>query len=242
MKLKRSTVIELLDAADIKTSKKGKPLSNAALLEILKDNVDSMMEADGENAALAAISTAFDNEDEVEITGDDPTVPKKAKKPEPKPAKGKGKPAKEEESEDEEESDDDDSEDDDSEEDEEEAKPAKGKKSEKKSDKKADKGKGEKSAKSEKKSKKKESVRDVWNSNPDSSAGKINAVLMAKENKKKGLTIDEILEQLGDKDITRSRVRDHLRRIHLVDGFVEKDAKDRYKPTGKVFGKSEDAE
>lgn len=251
MKVARTTVVKLLEDAGIKYTRKGKPVSHEVLLEILRENIDAMMSEDGttDNTALAALSTAFDEEDEVVITGDDPTVPRQAKKAE-KPEKKSKKVVEEEE--------------DDDDDDEEEEAPAKPAKADKKADKKAAKASkaakpsddddddeeapakpakaDKKAAKSEKKAAKPEkkaaAVRDKWNSSPESSAGKINAVLLG--HKGKGLTIDEILEKLSDDSITRSRIRDHLRRIHLVDGFVEKDSKDRYKSTGKVYGEDKE--
>jgi hypothetical protein len=206
MKVSRQALLDVAKEHDLKTSAKGKPLSNAKLLKLIQDNIDDMM-VDGrtDSTVIAALSTAFDEEEEVTVTGDDPTVPKKAEAPAKKSDKGKKagkskKPAAEEE-------------------DEEEEKPAKGKK---KSGKKSDDD--EKPAKAKKK---KESSRDKWGSNPVSSAGRINSVLFTA--KGKGMTLDDIMEALDDESITRTRVRDHLRRI-CTDELCNLDEKGRYKP------------
>lgn len=216
MKITRQQLLDICKEHDIKTSSKGKPVSNKALLKIVQDNIDDMME-DGktDNAVVAALSTAFDEEEDVEVTGEDPTVPKKSDK------KGKGK--------------------------------AEEKTDKKKSDKKADKKskkasaenddsdddsddedddkKSKKSKKDKKKEKKKASAeRDKFNSNPNSSAGQINAVLFTV--KGKGITLDEIMEQLNDESISRTRVRDHLRRLH-TDGLISIDEKGRHKVASK---------
>lgn len=106
------------------------------------------------------------------------------------------------------------------------AKPAKkGKKAAKEDDEEEKPAKKKDKKKDDKKEKtKSSSVRDKWNSNPDSSAGQINAVFFAN---KKPLSMDQIMEALGDADISRSRVRDHLRRL-VNDGILVKDDKDRH--------------
>lgn len=214
MKIERKKIVALMEKHEIPVSKKGKPLSNEKLLAELQEGIDSMSDDEGnfEDELAAVLSTAFDEEEEIEITGEDPTVPRKGEKPakagkaakEEAPAKGKGKkkPVVEEES------------DDDDEEEEAEEKPKKGK-DKSKDKKKADKPKKEKKA----------SVRDAWNSNPDSSAGHINAVFFA--NKKKPMTIDDVYTALDDENVSRQRVRDHIRRLHS-DEILLKDGKDRY--------------
>lgn len=216
MKVSRKQLLELCEEFDIATSKKNKPFSNDALLEAVKENIDDMLDEDGntDNTVVAALSVAFDEEDDVEVTGDDPTVPKKAVKPEKVEKPAKGKKAKKDEAEDEDE--------------EEETKPAKSKKGKKPAAKEEDADEeDEKTAKDKKKDKpkkKKESNRDKWGSNPESSAGQINAVFFST---KKPLTVAEIHEALGDDVCTKQRVRDHVRRLH-TDEILTLDAKGRY--------------
>jgi hypothetical protein len=183
MKVARPALVALLNKHDIGTSKKNKPFSNERLMELLKENIDTMTEGDDVDPLAASLAAAIEEDAKIKITGDDPTVAKQAEAP----AKGKGKAEKEETS---------------------------GKKKKKDSE-----------AKPEKKKEKKESAeRDKWNSSPESSAGRINAVFFAN---KKPLTMDQIVEALADEDISRSRVRDHLRRL-VTDGILAKDDKDRF--------------
>ena len=83
MKISRKQLLDLCNEFDIATSKKNKPFSNDALLDAVREGIDSMMDEDGgtDNTVVATLSTAFDDEEEITVTGDDPTVPKKAEKP-----------------------------------------------------------------------------------------------------------------------------------------------------------------
>jgi outer membrane biosynthesis protein TonB len=214
MKVKRELILAALDEADIATSKKGKPLSNEALGKLFLDSMDDLLDEEGntDNTVVASVSAALDEDEDLEIVvvGDDPTVPKKVPAKADKKAdkkKAKAKPAKEE--------------DEDEDEEEEEEKPAKKKGKSKPAKNEDDE---EKPAKKKAEKKKKSSDRDRWNSNPESSAGRINAVFFGS---KKPLTIQAVHEALNDEEVTRQRVRDHIRRLH-TDGYLLKDEKDRY--------------
>jgi len=243
-KISRKDLKAAADEMGLKTTVKGKPISNEALLALVEENMEDH-EDDGkyEIEVLADIAAARDAEKDIEVSGDDPTVPKKSSKPEKpaakaeKPAKGK-KPAKEEDE-------------DDEEEEEEDEKPTKSKKSGKKAKpaddeddedeapKKSSKKSGKKDKNPAKKAEKAEKANtDRWGSREGSSAYLINSVLFKAG--KNGLTAAQIHEAVVEVDdsITKDRVNAHLRRLHLVSSLIDRDAKDRYKVV-KV-AKSED--
>lgn len=218
-KIARAALVEAADYMGVKKTVKGKPISNEALLEVVVSNMEDHADEDGryDNETLAEIAAAQDAEEEIVVTGDDPTVPKKVGKkaavveddvddeeeeaPVKRTRKAKKPVAVEEE---------------------EEEVPAK----------KSKKAKAEKVEKAEKKpakEKKEPANVDQWNSREGSSAFLINKVLFA--NKKKGVTLDQIFDEVTAQDdsISRERINGHLRRLWKTSGLIERDAKDRYR-------------
>lgn len=253
VKIQRSALREAGDEMEIKMTKKGRPISNEALLALIEENMDDHADEDGrfENEVLAEIANARDTGRDIEVVGEDPSEPKKPA------AKGKGKGKKAEPVE-EVEVDEDDEDDEEAEDEEEEAPPAKAKGKAKKAaapakakgkakkptpveedeDDEEDeeeapaKGKGKskkatkKPAKAEKEAKPKANT-DKWGSREGSSAFRINQVLFRA---KKGLTSAQIHEKVSadDDSISKDRVNAHLRRLHIVSELLERDEKGRY--------------
>jgi outer membrane biosynthesis protein TonB len=194
MKVARKELVALLQKHDIATSKKNKPFSNDKLLELARENIEAMTgDEDDVDPLAATLAAAIEEESTIKITGDDPTVPRKASKE--KEAADKEKSSKKKKSKAAAEDDE-----------EEEAPKKKGDKKKKPVEKKAS------------------ADRDKWGSNTESSAGRINSVFFAN---KKPLTMDQIVEALDDESVSRSRIRDHLRRL-VSDGILIKDDKDRF--------------
>ncbi len=222
-KITRAALVEAADYMGLKKTVKGKPINNESLLTLVMESMEDHADEDGryDNEILAEIAAAQDAEEDIVVTGDDPTTPKKVGKKaaavvedeedeEEAPAK-KTKAKKEKKPVEAEEED---------EEDEEEA-PAK---------KKAKKAKpAEKAEKKPAKEKKEPANVDQWNSREGSSAFMINQVLFA--NKKKGVTLDQIFDEVTAQDdsISRERINGHLRRLWKTSGLIERDAKDRYR-------------
>ena len=222
VKVTREALKAVADDMGLKTTKKGKPMSNEDLLALVQESMDEHSDEDGkfEDETLAELAAAEEDDREIVITGDDPSVPKKTTKPAKteKPAKKSKKPVVEEEEDDEEEE----------EEEEEDEKPAKGKG--KKSAKAKAPAKDKKKATKPVKEAKEKTPKDRFGGMSGSGASVINKVLFKIEGKKKGLTLAQICEAVNElrDDISKDRVTAHLRRLHLVSNLIERDEKGRY--------------
>jgi outer membrane biosynthesis protein TonB len=243
LKVTRAELETVAKEMGLKTTAKGKPLSDEALLEQIQDSMDEHSDDEGkfENVTLAKLASAAEDEVPVQVVADK----KKSKEEPPAKSKKKAKPVVEDEDEDDEDEDEEEApapkkkaskskeeppakskkkakpveEDEDDEDDDDEA-PAKSKKKAK-----ADKPKKKAKEAAEPKEK---AETDRFGSRKGSSAYLINQVLF--KNSKKGVTAAQIHEVVAtqDESITKDRVNAHLRRLHLVSGLLERDAKDRY--------------
>lgn len=231
-KIARKDLKAAADEMGLKTTVKGKPVSNEKLLEIVKAGMEDHQDDDGkyEIEVLADIAAAEDAGKEIVVVGDDPSIPKKIGKKEAA--------VKEEE--------DDDATDDEDEEVEVPAKKAKKKASKpvaeeeeeeeevpvKKAKKKksSDEDAPAKKAKKPAAEKKEKAPTDAWGSREGSSAFRINKVLFS--HKKKGITMQDIHAIVSEEDdtITKDRINAHLRRLWKTSNLIERDAKDRYRP------------
>lgn len=238
LKITRTELEDVAKEMGLKTTAKGKPLSDEALLDQIQENMEEFADDDGkfENETLAKLASAAEDEIPVSIVAAKSEKKKSAPAPEPPTKKKSKKPEPEDE----------DEEDNEEEEEEEEEVPAKKKSKKpepptKKKSKKpepeeedededeAPKKKAKKSDKKPEKKEKKEAANtDKFGSREGSSAYLINQVLF--KNAKKGVTAAQIHEVVSaqDESITKDRVNAHLRRLHMVSGLLERDAKDRY--------------